>query len=65
MIDIAMELERIALSDKYFIKRKLYLNVDFQSGEIYKSLGIPTEMDTIMFELPHFAGWLAHCDEFL
>ena len=64
MIDIAMELERIALSDEYFIKRKLYPNVDFYSGVIYKALGIPTEMFTIMFTLPRLAGWLAHWDEF-
>ena len=60
-----MELERIALSDEYFIKRKLYPNVDFYSGVIYKALGIPTEMFTIMFTLPRLAGWLAHWDEFV
>lgn len=65
MIDIAMELERIALSDEYFIKRKLYPNVDFYSGVIYKALGIPTEMFTIMFTLPRLSGWLAHWDEFV
>jgi len=65
MIDIAMELERIALNDEYFVKRKLYPNVDFYSGVIYKALGIPTEMFTIMFTLPRLAGWLAHWDEFI
>lgn len=65
MIDIAMELERIALTDDYFISRKLYPNVDFYSGVIYKALGIPTEMFTIMFTLPRLAGWLAHWDEFV
>ena len=65
LIDIAMELERIALSDEYFIKRKLYPNVDFYSGVIYKALGIPTEMFTIFFTLPRLAGWLAHWDEFI
>jgi len=65
LIDIAMELERIALSDEYFIKRKLYPNVDFYSGVIYKALGIPTEMFTIMFTLPRLSGWLAHWDEFV
>ena len=65
MIDIAMELERIALSDEYFISRKLYPNVDFYSGVIYKALGIPAEMFTIMFTLPRLAGWLAHWDEFV
>lgn len=65
LIDIAMELERIALTDQYFIDRKLYPNVDFYSGIIYKALGIPTEMFTIMFTLPRLAGWLAHWDEFI
>lgn len=65
MIEIAMELERIALSDEYFVKRKLYPNVDFYSGVIYKALGIPTEMFTILFTLPRLAGWLAHWDEFV
>jgi citrate synthase len=65
LVDIAMELERIALTDEYFIKRKLYPNVDFYSGVIYKALGIPTEMFTILFTLPRLAGWLAHWYEFL
>ena len=65
MIDIAMEFEKIALTDDYFISRKLYPNVDFYSGVIYKALGIPTEMFTIMFTIPRFAGWLAHWDEFV
>merc|ERR1712241_744536 len=60
-----MELERIALEDEYFVSRKLYPNVDFYSGVIYKALGIPTEMFTIMFTLPRLAGWLAHWDEFV
>lgn len=60
-----MELEKIALTDEYFIKRKLYPNVDFYSGVIYKALGIPTEMFTILFTLPRLAGWLAHWYEFL
>ena len=64
MIEIAMELEKIALSDEFFIKRKLYPNVDFYSGVIYKALGIPTEMFTIMFTLPRLAGWLSHWNEF-
>lgn len=65
LVDIAMELERIALTDEYFVKRKLYPNVDFYSGVIYKALGIPTEMFTILFTLPRLAGWLAHWHEFL
>ena len=56
MIEIAMELERIALSDEFFVKRKLYPNVDFYSGVIYKALNIPTEMFTVMFTLPRLAG---------
>ena len=65
LVDIAIELEKIALTDEYFIKRKLYPNVDFYSGVIYKALGIPTEMFTILFTLPRLAGWLAHWYEFL
>lgn len=65
MIEIAMELERIALSDEFFIKRKLYPNVDFYSGVIYKALGIPTEFFTVLFAIPRIAGWLAHWTEFL
>lgn len=65
LVDIAVELERIALTDEYFITKKLYPNVDFYSGVIYKALGIPTEMFTIMFTIPRLAGWLAHWYEFL
>lgn len=65
LVDVAVELERIALTDEYFIQKKLYPNVDFYSGVIYKALGIPTEMFTILFTLPRFAGWLAHWYEFL
>lgn len=65
LVDIAMELERIALTDEYFISKKLYPNVDFYSGVIYKALGIPTEMFTILFTLPRLSGWLAHWYEFL
>lgn len=65
LIEIAIELEKIALSDEYFVKRKLYPNVDFYSGVIYKALGIPTEMFTVLFTLPRIAGWLAHWSEFI
>ena len=65
LVDIAVELERIALTDDYFISKKLYPNVDFYSGVIYKALGIPTEMFTILFTLPRLSGWLAHWYEFL
>ena len=65
LIDVAIELERIALSDDYFISRKLYPNVDFYSGVIYKAIGIPTEYFTVMFALPRFTGWLSHWNEFI
>ena len=60
LVDIAMALEKIALNDEYFVSRKLYPNIDFYSGVIYKALGIPTDMFTVMFALPRVAGWLAH-----
>jgi citrate synthase len=59
LFEIAMELERIALIDDYFIERKLYPNVDFYSGLIYQALRIPTEMFTVMFALARSAGWIA------
>jgi citrate synthase len=65
LIDIAVELERIALEDEYFIKRKLYPNVDFYSGIIYEAMGIPTEMFTVMFAIPRTVGWLTHYEEML
>jgi citrate synthase len=65
LVDIAIELERIALSDDYFISRKLYPNVDFYSGVIYKAIGIPTEYFTVLFALPRFTGWLSHWNEFI
>jgi len=65
LIDIAMELERTALADDYFVSRKLYPNVDFYSGLIYKSIGIPTDMFTILFALPRLVGWLAHWSEWI
>jgi len=64
-IDIAMELERIALEDEYFIKRKLYPNVDFYSGIIYEAMGFAPEMFTVLFAIPRVAGWLAHWEEML
>ena len=60
LIEIAVELEKIALTDEYFIKRKLYPNVDFYSGVIYKAMGFPTDMFPILFTIPRMAGWLAH-----
>ena len=64
LVEIAMELERIALTDEYFISRKLYPNVDFYSGVIYKAMGFPTDMFPILFSIPRISGWLAHWKEF-
>ena len=60
LLDVAMKLEEAALKDEYFIQRKLYPNVDFYSGIIYKALGIPTEMFTVMFAIARTAGWVSH-----
>jgi citrate synthase len=65
MLDIALELERIALGDEYFVSRKLYPNVDFYSGMIYQALGLPVEMFPVMFAIPRTAGWLAQWSELL
>jgi citrate synthase len=62
-LDIAMQLERVALEDEYFIERKLYPNVDFYSGIIYRALGIPTEMFTVMFALGRLPGWISQWKE--
>jgi citrate synthase len=59
-LELAMELERIALSDEYFIKRNLYPNVDFYSGIILKAIGIPTSMFTVIFALARTVGWISH-----
>jgi len=64
-LEIAVELERIALSDDYFIKRKLYPNVDFYSGLIYQAMGYPTEYFTVLFALGRMPGWLAQWEEML
>jgi citrate synthase len=60
LLEVAMRLEEAALKDEYFVARKLYPNVDFYSGLIYKALGIPTEMFTVMFALARTAGWVSH-----
>jgi citrate synthase len=65
LLDIALELERIALQDDYFVKRKLYPNVDFYSGLIYQALEIPMEMFTVMFAIPRVSGWLSQWQEML
>jgi len=62
-IDIAIELERIALSDEYFVSRKLYPNVDFYSGIIYEAMGFDSEMFTGLFAIPRTAGWVAQWQE--
>jgi citrate synthase len=59
LLDIALELERIALEDEYFVKRKLYPNVDFYSGLIYQALKIPTDMFPVLFAIPRTSGWVA------
>lgn len=65
LLDIAMELERIALEDEYFVSRKLYPNVDFYSGIIYQAMGIPTAMFPVLFAMARSVGWLAQWDELL
>jgi citrate synthase len=65
MLDLAKELEAAALSDPYFVERKLYPNVDFYSGIIYRALGIPTQMFTVMFALGRLPGWIAHWKEMI
>jgi len=63
LLDIALELERIALQDDYFVKRKLYPNVDFYSGLIYEALGFPVEMFPVLFAIPRTVGWLSQWEE--
>jgi len=63
MLDIAMELEKIALNDQYFIDRKLYPNVDFYSGIIYQAMGIPSQMFTVLFALARTSGWISQWKE--
>jgi citrate synthase len=65
LLDIALKLEEVALSDDYFISRKLYPNVDFYSGLIYQAMGFPIEMFTVLFAIPRTSGWLAHWVELL
>jgi citrate synthase len=65
LLEIALELERIALEDEYFVKRKLYPNVDFYSGLIYQAMGFPVDMFPVLFAIPRTAGWLAQWDEML
>jgi citrate synthase len=65
VLDIALELERIALEDDYFVERKLYPNVDFYSGIIYQAMGLPTSMFPVMFAIPRTIGWLAQWEEMM
>jgi citrate synthase len=59
LLAIALELERIALQDEYFVERKLYPNVDFYSGLIYEAMGLPVDMFPVLFAIPRTAGWVA------
>jgi citrate synthase len=63
LLDIALKLEEVALADDYFISRRLYPNVDFYSGIIYRAIGFPDEMFTALFVLGRTAGWVAHWRE--
>jgi citrate synthase len=65
LLDIALKLEDVALSDEYFTSRRLYPNVDFYSGLIYQAMGFPIEMFTVLFAIPRVSGWLAHWVELL
>jgi len=65
MFELARELEKVALQDEYFIEKNLYPNVDFYSGIIYRALGIPTSMFTVMFAIGRSVGWAAHWREMI
>ncbi len=65
LLDLAMELERIALEDEYFVERKLFPNVDFYSGIIYKAMGFPTSMFTVLFAVARTVGWIAQWNEMI
>ena len=63
LFDIAQQLEKVALEDDYFVKRRLYPNVDFYSGVIYRAMGIPVKMFTVLFAMGRLPGWIAHWKE--
>jgi citrate synthase len=65
LLDLAMELERIALEDDYFVQKKLYPNVDFYSGIIFRAMGIPTSMFTVLFAVARCVGWVAQWNEMI
>ncbi len=64
-LDLAMELEEVALKDEFFVERKLYPNVDFYSGLIYRAMGFPTDMFTVLFAMGRLPGWIAHWKEMM
>jgi citrate synthase len=63
LLDVAMELEQVALNDEYFVERKLYPNVDFYSGIIYRAMGFPTDMFTVLFAMGRLPGWISQWRE--
>ncbi|HLJ65352.1 MAG TPA: citrate/2-methylcitrate synthase, partial [Stellaceae bacterium] len=65
LLDLAMELERIALEDPYFVDKKLYPNVDFYSGIILRAMGFPTSMFTVLFAIARTVGWVAQWNEMI
>ena len=65
LLEVAREVEKTALNDEYFVKRNLYPNVDFYSGIVYRALGIPENMFTVMFALARLPGWVAHWREMI
>ena len=65
LLDIALQLEEVALNDEYFIERKLYPNVDFYSGLIYRAIGFPTQMFTVLFAMGRLPGWIANWKEMM
>jgi citrate synthase len=65
LLDLALQLEEVALTDEYFIERKLYPNVDFYSGLIYRAMGFPTDMFTVLFAIGRLPGWIAHWKEMM
>jgi citrate synthase len=65
LFHIARQLEAVALSDEFFIERQLYPNVDFYSGILYRAMGIPTEMFTVLFAIGRIPGWIAHWKEMM
>ena len=65
LLEVAMELERIALEDEYFVEKKLYPNVDFYSGIIFRAMNIPTSMFTVLFALARTVGWISQWNEMI